>query len=668
MTKISKLFIANRGEIARRIASSARKMGIESACICDRRTPPIFLKEFVDHIIPVAKESAALFLNIEAMVDLAVSSGCQAVHPGFGFLSENYAFAQAVEKAGLIWIGPRPQTIAAMASKSEARSIAEQRGIPCTKGLTHIDLKKSDALTHIRDFAASVPFPLLIKAAYGGGGKGMRLVYSPAELDEACQRAYSEAENAFGNGTLIIEQYIERSRHIEVQILGDKKGQIYVLGDRDCSVQRRHQKIIEESPAPQLNDKTRQALHNAAKKLAEEVNYESAGTVEFLLDWSEKSRQKEDVPFYFLEMNTRLQVEHPVTEQVFGIDLVEWQLKIAMNEPLPSSFSQLMPRGHAIEARIYAENPEQNFLPSPGFVYGFKPYEDNDIRWEIGIDPIDEISSQFDPMIAKVIGYGRSREEAIRKLAFALSQTILAGPKNNLSYLQLILNNSPFLKASVDTQFISDFHHKLLQIERTTHEKLADEAAKILQEIERTHPIPAGGAFSCPADHLSHLAYSKKLSCPLTVSKKLVWNYSCSYFALEWDQMTVLGIGSLVLDHKSDVIRYAINRSADRKAVFLLWRGLTFVHEIDQSNSGIYEIEHGRPGEMHAPVPGKIIKITVEVGQNVVEHETLVVLESMKMEFQLKAQSPGIIESIMVAAGEQVQSGQCLIALRKEAN
>ena len=391
---MKKLFIANRGEIAARIAESAKKLGIQTATITAKDKTPIFLDGLIDNWIKVEDDSSQTYLNEDLMISLAKASGSEAIHPGFGFLSEKASFAKKVEESGLIWVGPSYKSIEEMASKAEAREIAAKAGVPLVPGLENITSNDQ-----IIELGESAGYPLLIKAALGGGGKGMRVVESKEEILNSIDRARSEALNSFGDDKIIVEKYITNPRHVEVQVLADKHGNVAILGDRDCSVQRRHQKIVEEAPATHIHPETRKKMHQAAKQLAEKVNYVSAGTVEFLLDASVDDSVEQK--FYFLEMNTRLQVEHPVTEMIFGIDLVSWQLKISEGAKLTEEVLNAKPKGHSVEVRLYAENCLDNFFPAPGKIDFFKPSFKNHARWEIGLDMVDEISPNFDPMIAK---------------------------------------------------------------------------------------------------------------------------------------------------------------------------------------------------------------------------------------------------------------------------
>ncbi len=357
---IKSLLIANRGEIACRIAKTAKRLGIKTYTFTDAANlPPFFLERVIDEFIPIHALSNQTYLNIDLIISLALKHECEAIHPGFGYLSENSEFARRVIESGMTWVGPHPEAVLAMASKDGSRQIAAKSGMPVNVGLPEFDpVQAVDRKVEILRQATGIGYPLLVKASMGGGGKGMRIVASESELWPALERCRSEALSSFGSPMVLIERYISAPRHIEIQVLGDKHGQVITLGDRDCSLQRRHQKVIEESPAPFISDSLREQMHAAALKLAKSVSYDSLGTIELLYD-----RENKECPFFFLEMNTRIQVEHPVTEAVFGLDLVEWQLKVACGEKLSSNLFGLKPSGHAFEARIYAEDPERDFFP-----------------------------------------------------------------------------------------------------------------------------------------------------------------------------------------------------------------------------------------------------------------------------------------------------------------
>ena len=480
--KLKRVFIANRGEIARRIALSARTLGIESVCLADVQDPPKYLLESVSRIIPVEHYDSKLFLSVEKMVDYALQSDCDCIHPGYGFLSENAAFAEAVEAAGLTWIGPSPNVILQMGNKAVARSIAEQSGVPCIPGIEQEQEARPLTVDSeaCRNFIERCGYPLLIKAALGGGGKGMRVVTSEEDFAEALTSASSEAKGAFGDGSVLIEKYISDARHIEVQIMADRHGNIAVLGDRDCSLQRRHQKILEEAPAPGLSPALREAIHSSALSLAKKVGYVSAGTVEFIVNWAMDSEKTENLEYYFLEMNTRLQVEHPVTEEIFGIDLVSWQFKVAAGEPIPKRVLDCTPRSHSIEAGSM-RRPIAELFPCGRCLLLSTCKQLNSM--EIGIDSISSVSTKFDPMIAKVVATAETREIAIGLLAQALQKTRLVGIKTNIPFLCYVLEETffqsePAITRSVATM-LEEFHH----YEHPSQSKINDLAEKIRENI-----------------------------------------------------------------------------------------------------------------------------------------------------------------------------------------
>lgn len=668
--KINKLFIANRGEILRRIAYSAKKMGIATCCIVEAGRKPEFLSGLIDDTIVVEHEDTALYLNGEKIIALAQERSCDAIHPGFGFLSENHKFAQMIIDAGMVWVGPAPMTIEQMADKGRARMLAIESGVPCTQGLKDISPDKAEDINSVKDFVKSVGFPILIKAALGGGGKGMRLVHSLEEVEPALKRAHSEAISFFQDGSLIVEQYIERSRHIEVQILGDSHGQVIHLGDRDCSLQRRHQKIIEEAPAPTLSDKIRNELHRVSLELAKKVNYISAGTIEYLFD----PNKGNEGAFYFLEMNTRLQVEHPVTEEVFGVDLVEWQLHIAQGEKIDDDLKDRKPRGHAIEARLYGENPFEQFLPAPGPVYFFKPFWNKDIRWEIGLDECDEITSKFDPMISKIIGKGCNRRQAWQSLETALQNSILLSNADNREYLTWFCQNS-----EVDwwTSYI-DEHNEDILCQVTKQKEQYDDYWKILKKkflnqsyiFEGTSNLSQGIANIDSVTENAFSALTKQVQSMQQIPDSLV------KISKSWSQYTankeriVQGAGEIneqKLDSTSasfTSFNFVIYNGSQKKIFSVNFGSYCFKVEIDKNISILTEGEGKQhENEVRSHVPGKVILIKAEVGQKVETGQTLCVIESMKMELEIKSKSNGKIEKIHIAEGSQVNSGQLLFAL-----
>jgi acetyl-CoA carboxylase biotin carboxylase subunit len=447
---LKSVLIANRGEIALRVIRACKEMGIRTVAVYSaadahaRHVQAADAAAFIGEAPPTAS-----YLNIPALIRAAQEHGCDAVHPGYGFLSEREAFAQAVLDAGLVWIGPSPRAIALMGVKTTARALMEQAGVPVVPGYQGDD----DSLETLTREAERIGYPLMVKAAGGGGGKGIRIVRAAPDLAENLRAARSEAQKAFNDPRLFLERYVERGRHIEVQIIGDHHGALLHLYERECSVQRRHQKIIEESPSPFLTPQQREAICQAAVQAGRAVDYVNAGTVEFIAG--------ENGEFYFLEMNTRLQVEHPVTEMVTGVDLVKWQLKVAAGEPLPLAQQSIRQRGHAVECRVYAEDPHNGFLPAVGTVELFVPPSAPGVRVDSGIASGDEITIHYDPMIAKIIAHDATREDAIARMVAALRHTVLLGTTTNLDFLAALLQSDAFRQARIDTttldQRLADF-------------------------------------------------------------------------------------------------------------------------------------------------------------------------------------------------------------------
>lgn len=665
---IRRVFIANRGEICRRVAQTVRRMGLESACLLARKTAPQYLLGLIDHFVRVPEaESVELYLNAKRMVEIAIQAGADAVHPGYGFLSENETFAKMVIDAGLHWIGPSPQAMAAMAHKSEARHLAIKLGVPCMQGKSvPPDLSQAELIK----LGEQVGYPILLKAAKGGGGKGMRVVEHAGELWEKAQHAFSEAKSYFGDGTLLIERYLAQARHIEVQILGDLHGHIITVGDRDCSVQRRYQKIIEEAPAVGLSDETRKNLHRCALQLAKEVSYSSCGTVEFLLDWTEKAQKAPIQDFYFLEMNTRLQVEHPVTELIFGLDLVEWQIRVASGEQLPQDLA-LKSYGHALEARIYAEDPQKNFFPSPGRVYCFSPSYGPSVRWDLGIDTVDEISPKFDPLVAKLIVHGASRKAAMERMLQVLEQSFLAGPVNNNEFLDAIFRNDTFQAGPVDTHFLqkhSESLHKLVQTQRQKYEPLAQELLALLEK-KRGYLLNALDSDQGGIDERSRAIFAgnsvekdEAASLALQVSSE-----SSCYFQGNLNSKIVSGQAFKEAEPgRFQSFNYASIRDPNYNEYCVKLASYSYRKRWERVALQQASMSAKKQKQIMSPVPGRIVKILVQVEQKVAAQDVLFVLDSMKMEFSVLATHPGMLGDIKVHEGEQVDSGQVLADFKAE--
>ena len=688
---IRRVFIANRGEIARRIALTARRLGIESVALSDQEPAPAYLAEAVTEVHrlpPGQQESPALYLDPQAMLAAAKAAGCDSVHPGFGFLSENAAFAAATAAAGLTWIGPNPAAIAAMASKATARDHAVKAGVPVIAGLGGLSPTAGEAAMQagIAAFAQRVGYPLLIKAALGGGGKGMRVVTRPEELAAAASRAASEALNSFGDASLVVEQYLAEPRHVEVQVLADRHGQVVAVGDRDCSLQRRHQKVIEEAPAPALGPKTRQALHSAAVTLARAVGYDSTGTVEFLVDWSPATRREPEQSFYFLEMNTRLQVEHPVTEEVFGLDLVEWQFRVARGEALPAEFATLAPRGHSVEARLYAEDVDKDFFPSPGPIAAFLPATGPGLRWEVGLDQVDEVTGRFDPMVAKLVATAATRGAALARLADGLARTVLAGPPNNIPFLRAVLTQSKFIDGPVSTAFLGA---ELADLKAKTtalmgHQREAAEAVLAAVKIQEgaapeQRPAASQAGLGFDSGHGEDIATASQriFNGPTLRPATAAPTGPMAVSIASRDVQQRRGSAPQVTFGRGEVsggksapplpFWYASMRRGHELKLWAAVDGGLLVEQVDSGpkvrrGQGAGKAGKGGQGagEILAPVPGKVIAVPTAVNQALEMGQTVVVLESMKMEFEVKASHAGILTALAVKVGDQVTSGQCL--------
>jgi acetyl/propionyl-CoA carboxylase alpha subunit len=650
ITSIRRIFIANRGEIARRIAMTAHKMGIETVAICDRKTPPAYLAEFVTAFAIVAQESTALYLNADDMIALAKAHNCDAVHPGFGFLSESSEFATRVIAEGFTWIGPKPQAIEAMASKAAARMAATEAGVPCLPGLNGFEMS-SDAERRLKDFASAAGFPLLMKAAYGGGGKGMRIVHSEKELLSQAERASAEALSGFGNGSLIVEKYLPAPRHVEVQILADKHGHVYAIGDRDCSLQRRHQKILEEAPAPDIPADVRSQLHKCAVNLASRVGYDHAGTVEFLLEQKDGHTK-----FYFLEMNTRLQVEHTVTEEVFGLDLVEWQIRVAYGDKLPDTMANLEPRGHAIEVRIYAEDPCADFFPMPGIVRAFSPALGRGIRWELGLDTVDEITTRFDPMVSKLICTATSRSAALELTAQTLERTLFAGPRNNMTFLSWLCRHPAVKRTAVSTHFIGEHREDFVRIEASERQAFATKSESLLDWLEaggfqNLLPLPQ----TIDVDSITKYAFAKQFTGRPSIDPPQILTQFIARSSSE-KSITYFGtarthndLAKLTLYHTPSSEEYWVGLGPHQFV-----RTKRFAGSV--TDAQVASVDHG----LVAPVPGKVLAIKTESGGKAAAGDVVFILESMKMQFEIKAPSDCEIEEVCVEVGAQVAAGDVL--------
>ena len=652
----SKLLIANRGEIAVRIVRTARDMGYRTVAVysdADRDAPHVLAADEAVRIGP--PPVAESYLNMGALLDAARRSGAEAIHPGYGFLSENAAFAQACLDAGLIFVGPSPRAIALMGNKSQARACAIRAGVPCAPGY---EGERQDADFLLAE-AHRIGFPVMIKAAAGGGGRGMRRVAVAAEFVSLLAEAQAEAQSAFGSGQVLLEKALTEVRHVEVQVFGDSHGNLIHLGERDCSIQRRNQKVIEEAPSPVVDAALRERMGAAAVAVARAVDYVGAGTVEFLLT--------ADGSFYFMEMNTRLQVEHPVTELVTGIDLVEWQLRVAAGEPLPLPQERIALRGHAIEARLYAEDTRHDYRPCTGRVMRWQPAEGAGIRIDGGIREGQEIGAHYDAMLAKLIAHGRDREEARRRLLRAIEDTRILGLITNRDFLADILRDKLFVAGGATTAFL---------VGREIGQLTAEE------EIARAGAALAAVLFSVAANvSRSGWRSTGVLSWPvrLRCGEGAVQTFNVSqegwcFEVLRDDQVTRIELlaGHDAASAPSAHFRYqmdGIQRQGacawltnDELALDIQGRGMIYrrlgFSERKEANTG--------DGVLVAPMSGKVIAVRVTPGEQVVKGQALVTLEAMKMYHQLTATRDGLVEQVLVTANQQVDIATRLVALVAE--
>ena len=636
------LLVANRGEIARRVMRSARAMGIRCVAVyvdADAAAPHV---ADADEAVRLATS----YLDGKAILDAARASGAGAIHPGYGFLSENAAFAADVTAAGLVWVGPPPEAIERMGDKLAAKALAEQVGVPLLTG--SIDPNAGDA----------VGYPLLVKAVAGGGGKGMRIVRSRAELAEAVASARREAAGGFGDDRIFLERYLPRARHVEIQILGDTHGHLVHLGERECSIQRRHQKIVEESPSPRVDAALRERMGEAALRLARALDYASAGTVEFLVDDASGE-------FFFLEVNTRLQVEHPVTEAVTGIDLVREQLRVAAGEPLGYAQSDITFSGAAIEVRLYAEDPANDFLPATGTLVAFAPAATPAVRWDSGVAAGTRIGTEFDPMLAKVIAHAPTRREAAGRLALALERLHLGGVITNRDFLVSVLRTTEFLAGDTTTDFIErTAPPRALELPADELERSAQLAALWIQGRNRADAcalasVPSGWRNARLPDQ--RIVFERGGS-EITVSYRSLRDGRFRFADGRHARVHAWSPDAIDAEIEGRRALARVTRHGDRILVggprgdvdFAIVP--RFVVPGSASDSGGFT----------ARMPGKVIDLRVAVGDRVAAGQTLVVLEAMKMEHPMSATEPGVVREVRVAVGEQVESGAVLLVVDPE--
>jgi 3-methylcrotonyl-CoA carboxylase alpha subunit len=644
------LLIANRGEIACRIARTARRMGIETIAVFSEADAGARHVAACDRAVPIGPAAARdSYLNISRIIAAAQASGAAAIHPGYGFLSENPALPEACAAAGIVFVGPPASAMRAMGSKSAAKSLMETSGVPLLPGYHG----ETQAPAFLAEQAARIGFPVVIKAVAGGGGRGMRVVHAASEFEAALESATQEAASAFGDRRVLIERFVTRPRHIEMQVFADTHGNAVHLFERDCSAQRRNQKVVEEAPSPGMTAERRAEMGRAAVAAALAVGYVGAGTVEFVADAD---------GFFFLEMNTRLQVEHPVTEMITGYDLVEWQLRVAAGEALPVTQSDITATGHAVEVRIYAEDPARDYAPSIGRLSAFRmPAETDGVRVDTGVAAGDTVSVHYDAMIAKLICHGPNREDALRKLRAALADCLIAGVTTNLDLLHRIASHPEFLAGGIDTGFIGRNAATLLAGSvAPTPESLAAAALVVLDgeaaAATGDDPWSARDQWwlnASPARVLGFVA--DDAPAPVTVRRE----------GAAWRIGDVLGTASLLPDGRYaltlDGARGHLLAARDGEALVLRLNGETLRLRLPDPAAAAAE-EAAGGNRLVAPIPGQVTAVQARAGDAVARGQVLVVLEAMKTVFRLAAPADGVVAAVSCAAGETVQEGQVLVS------
>lgn len=670
----TKILIANRGEIACRIAATAQRLGIKAVAVYSEADANARHVVMCDEAVPIGPAAAQdSYLRIERIIEAALATGVQAIHPGYGFLSENEELANACIRAGLAFIGPPATAIRAMGSKSSAKTLMEKAGVPVVPGYHGDDQNEDVLLKH----ADRIGYPVLLKASAGGGGKGMRVVERDEDFKAALASCKREATSSFGDDKVLIEKYLLGPRHIEIQIFGDGLGNFVHLFERDCSVQRRHQKVLEEAPAPGMTEERRRAMGEAALAAAKAVGYIGAGTVEFIV--------AQDGVFYFMEMNTRLQVEHPVTEMITGVDLVEWQLRVAAGQPLPKKQAEFEIHGHAFEARIYAENPENGFLPSTGILrylrtpeavtfehgVGVSATTPAAVRIDSGVVEGDEISPFYDPMIAKLIVWGESREVALGRLSLALSEYQIVGLATNIAFLKRLVESRPFMQAELETGLIE--HHDDILFPENRHATgsalavataalLLFEQARGAAQLEEPWDLDNGWRLNSVLERA--LAFTEG---------DATHSITVTYLRNGW--MVNIGgksVSLAVIEHDGQHLTVRFGSRTVRGTVVcdtgvfhVFVDGCHFVLHSHDSSSYRVEEESG-DGRLTAPFPGKIASVLVEIGDSVKRGTPLLVVEVMKMEHSILAPADGTVEDLLYQVGDQVTEGAQLLVFTQD--
>ena len=645
----SSILIANRGEIARRVIKSAKRLGIKTYAIySEADKDSMHVKEADVALFIGPAESKKSYLNISNIIDAAVENKIDAIHPGYGFLSENYLFAKKVEESGVKFIGPSWQSIKAMGNKNNAKKIITSANIPLVKGF----LVSKEKPANNKKKAKEIGFPVIVKAAAGGGGKGMRVVYHESDLQGSIEAVTREAQSSFKDDQVIVEKYIKGGKHIEIQVARDNYGHCVHLFERDCSSQRRYQKVLEEAPSLSIPKETKKRMYKAAIDIANEINYQSLGTIEFIVDVQSR---KTELPFFFLEMNTRLQVEHPITEEILGLDLVELQINIALGKRLAMENNEVMPRGHAIEARIYAEDPKNDFLPSPGLIQSLKLPTAG--RLDLGVRSGDQISAFYDPMIGKIVVHADDREKARLKLVECIKELNVKGIETNKDFLHYILNSELFKKDKIQITDLDDLASKFKQLLPNSTDVLA--AALIILNLEAKFK-----------NKIWRLWGTGSTNILLRMEEE---NYAVKVNSNDGENFQLIlgdktyNVEKVFLSNKSisfDVDQILVNLEfeAKEKMLTLYSEGLKFAFE---NITNIYQSSERGVQERNiiAPITGSIAKIMVKNGQMVVKDEPVIFIEAMKMEYQLVATKSGKVSGLKNKKGDLIEKGETLLEI-----
>ncbi len=668
----AKILIANRGEIACRIIKTAQRLGIKTVAVYSTADHKAKHVSMADEAWCIGEAPASdSYLRKDAIIEVALKSNADAIHPGYGFLSENAEFAQLCDDNNLVFIGPPISAIKAMGSKRNAKDIMTKAGVPLVPGYHGSD----QSLQNLLASATEMGFPVLLKASAGGGGKGMRIVHAVADFSQSLDSCKREAEASFADDEILVEKYLDQPRHVEIQVFADNHGNIVHLFDRDCSVQRRHQKIIEEAPAPGISEKIRKSMAEVAIKAARAIGYAGAGTVEFLYDGDSK--------FYFMEMNTRLQVEHPVTEMITGLDLVEWQIRVALDQALPLKQNQIESKGHAFEVRVYAEDPDQDFLPASGSVVHLStPAESTHVRIDTGIREGDDISIYYDPMIAKLVTWDRNRNSALERLRQALDSFRVVGVQTNLDFLSALSANDSFKNLEISTALIENQKQDLLPGKSEVSDELVAIAALYLM-LKRVEQAKAHAALSTDPFSPWHLASGWRSN--QQSYHKLKFNDFNRTSSAESDSE---GMVEAVIHFEEPDFLIEVNENSfkvsgklDGVNLSLSLSGLAMDIQVIEHDEKLHILGHGKTavlgfqdsdhqhensestGNLSAPMPGTIIEIKVEKGQQIHKNQDLLILEAMKMEHTISAPVDGIVTEIFFKQGDMVEEGAELIAI-----